>query len=90
MPQPTDTLTGGIFWMTMALMYGFPLIGWVITLIAMRTCNLEKEDMAEVQKRIAEKKQPQCRVSKRGRRKIKIRSHAWKGNAWLRIFLYSL
>lgn len=56
MPQPTDTLTGGIFWMTMALMYGFPLIGWVITLIAMRTCNLEKEDMAEVQKRIAEKK----------------------------------
>ena len=56
MPQPTDTLTGGIFWMTMVLMYGFPLIGWVITLIAMHTCNLEKEDMAEVQKRIAEKK----------------------------------
>jgi len=56
MPQPTDELTGGIFWMTMVLMYGFPLIGWVITLIAMRLCSLGKEEMVEVQKRIADKK----------------------------------
>lgn len=56
MPQPTDELTAGIFWMTMALMYGFPIIGWIITLIAMRFCSLSKEEMVEVQKRIAEKK----------------------------------
>ena len=56
MPQPTDELTAGIFWMTMALMYGFPIIGWIITLVAMRFCSLSKEDMVEVQKRIAEKK----------------------------------
>lgn len=56
MPQPTDELTGGIFWMTMALMFGFPLIGWVVTLIAMRYCSLDKEEMVEVQKRIADKK----------------------------------
>ena len=56
MPQPTDELTGGIFWMTMALMFGFPLIGWVVTLIAMRYCSLDKEEMTEVQKRIADKK----------------------------------
>lgn len=56
MPQPTDELTGGIFWMTMVLMYGFPLIGWVVTLIAMRLCSLNKEEMVEVQKRIADKK----------------------------------
>ncbi len=56
MPQPTDTLTPGIFWMTMALMYGLPLTGWVVTLIAMRYCSLGKEEMVEVQKRIAEKK----------------------------------
>lgn len=56
MPQPTDELTGGIFWMTMVLMYGMPLIGWVITLIAMRLCSLSKEEMVEVQKRIADKK----------------------------------
>ena len=56
MPQPTDELTGGIFWMTMALMYGLPLLGWVVTLIAMRLCSLSKEEMVEVQKRIADKK----------------------------------
>lgn len=56
MPQPTDALTGGVFWMTMVLMYGFPLIGWVITLIAMKYCSLDKEEMVEVQKRIADKK----------------------------------
>lgn len=56
MPQPTDELTGGIFWMTMALMYGLPLIGWVITLIAMRSCTLDKDEMVEVQRRISEKK----------------------------------
>lgn len=55
-PQPTDELTGGIFWMTMVLMYGLPLAGWIITLIAMRFCDLNKEEMVEVQKRIAEKK----------------------------------
>lgn len=56
MPQPTDELTGGIFWMTMVLMYGLPLFGWVVTLIAMRFCSLDKEEMVEVQKRIADKK----------------------------------
>lgn len=55
-PQPTDALTGGIFWMTMVLMYGLPLGGWIVTLIAMRFCDLDKEAMVEVQKRIAEKK----------------------------------
>ncbi len=56
MPQPTDELSGSIFWMTMSLMYGLSLIGWVITLIAMRLCSLNKEEMVEVQKRIADKK----------------------------------
>ena len=56
MPQPTDPSTPAIFWMTMALKFGLPLIGWVITLIAMRECPLTKEEMVNVQKRIAEKK----------------------------------
>ncbi len=56
MPQPTDELTGGVFWMTMVLMYGLPILGWVVTLIAMRLCSLSKEEMVEVQKRIADKK----------------------------------
>ena len=56
MPQPTDELTGGVFWMTMVLFFGMPLLGWVVTIIAMRFCTLGKEVMVEVQKRIAEKK----------------------------------
>ena len=56
MPQPTDPSTPAIFWMTMVLMFGLPIIGWIITLVAMRSCPLTKEEMVNVQKRIAEKK----------------------------------
>ena len=56
MPQPTDAYTSGIFWMTLAIKYGLPMLGWVITLIAMPGCPLTKEEMVNVQKRIAEKK----------------------------------
>ena len=56
MPQPTDPLTPSVFWMTLALMYVLPIIGWIITLIAMKPCKLDKAEMVEVQKRIAEKK----------------------------------
>ena len=56
MPQPTDPSTPAIFWMTMALKCGLPIIGWIITLVAMRSCPLTKEEMVNVQKRIAEKK----------------------------------
>ena len=57
MPQPTDASTPAIFWMTLAIKYGLPIIGWVITLCAMRTCPLTKEEMVNIQKRIAEKKE---------------------------------
>lgn len=56
MPQPTDPCTSAIFWMTLSLKYGLPLLGWVVTLVAMRSCPLTKEEMVHVQKRIAEKK----------------------------------
>lgn len=56
MPQPGDELTSGIFWVTMFIMFGFPIIGWICTLTAMKFCHLTKEDMVEVQKHIAAKK----------------------------------
>ena len=56
MPQPTDPSTPAIFWMTMVLKFALPIIGWIITLVAMRSCPLTKEEMVTVQKRIAEKK----------------------------------
>ena len=42
--------------MTMFLKFGLPIIGWIVTLVAMRSCPLTKEEMVHVQKRIAEKK----------------------------------
>ena len=43
--------------MTMFLRYGLAILGFVCTLLAMRTCKLGKAEMVEVQKRIAEKKE---------------------------------
>lgn len=57
MPQPTDAPTAAIKWMTLALMYFVPILGWVCTLCAMHNCPMSKEGMVEVQKRIAEKKE---------------------------------
>lgn len=51
MPQPTDAATAPIFWMTMFLMFGFPLIGWICTIISMKFYPLSKEKMVEVQKK---------------------------------------
>ena len=56
MPQPTDAYTSGIFWMTLAIKYGLPMLGWGVTLLAMVGCPLTKEEMVNVQKRIADKK----------------------------------
>ena len=56
MPQPTDPCPSAIFWMPLSLKFGLPLIGWVITLVAMRECPLTKEEMVNVQKRISDKK----------------------------------
>lgn len=56
MPQPGDTPTGAIFWVTMFLRYGLAILGWLCTLWAMRGCRLGKAEMVEVQKRIADKK----------------------------------
>lgn len=55
-PQPGDPATNRVFWVTMAVYVGLPLIGWAVTLIAMKNCKLTKEEMVKVQKRIAEKK----------------------------------
>lgn len=56
MPQPTDVLTGPIFWMGMLLFFGLPVAGWIVTLVAMRFCKLGKAEVAEVEQRIADKK----------------------------------
>ena len=56
-PQASDTLTFGIRIITAVLYCGFPIIGWICTLIAMKKFSLTKEKMEEIQKSIAERKQ---------------------------------
>ena len=56
LPQPDDDLTMGIFIVAMAVKFGLPTIGWIITLIAMRYSPLSKEEMVKIQKRIEGKK----------------------------------
>ena len=56
LPQPGDEMTTALFWMTMFVKFGMPILGWIATLAAMQFCKLSREEMVEVQKRIAEKK----------------------------------
>lgn len=56
MPQPGDPSTPAVFWLAIGIKYFLPMLGWICTLIAMRYCNMDKAEMVNVQKRIAEKK----------------------------------
>ena len=56
MPQPGEACTPQIFWLTMVITFGLPILGWICTLIAMKFCKLDKEEMIAVQKRIENKK----------------------------------
>lgn len=56
MPQPDDASTPAIFWLTMAIKYVLPMLGWICTLVAMKGCKMDKAEMVNVQKRIAKKK----------------------------------
>jgi len=55
-PQQGDPLTWGVKIMTVTLMIGFPIAGWICTLLAMKNSSLTYEKMGEIQKSIADKK----------------------------------
>lgn len=48
-PQPGDPCTTAIFWMTMFLWMGMPIIGWICTLVAMKFYPLDAAMMEKVQ-----------------------------------------
>lgn len=56
MPDVTDVANPQIFWMTMFLFIGMPMLGWIASIIAMKFYPLDKEKMAEVQQHIQELK----------------------------------
>ena len=55
-PQQGDPLTFGVRVMTVILLIGFPIVGWICTLLAMKNSELTYEKMEEIQKSIGEKK----------------------------------
>lgn len=56
MPQMGDAATWSIFWVTVILTYGFPILGWLCNIIAMKFYELDYDRMAEIQENIAEMK----------------------------------
>lgn len=56
-PQQGDPLTLGVRIMTVILYCGFPILGWLCTVAAMKKFSLTREKMVEVQKDIAVKKE---------------------------------
>lgn len=55
-PQQGDPLTMGVRVMTVLLYCGFPILGWICTILAMKKSTLTKEHMVEIQKDIEAKK----------------------------------
>jgi Na+/melibiose symporter-like transporter len=49
LPTIEDTYTSSIFWITLFLFIGMPVLGWICSLIAMHFYPLSKEKMIEVQ-----------------------------------------
>lgn len=49
MPQPTDESSPAIFWMSMFMWMGLPIIGWLATVVAMKFYPLNGEMMENVQ-----------------------------------------
>lgn len=48
-PQIGDSATSGIFWVTMFLFIGAPMIGWICNIIAMKFYPLDDEMMEKIQ-----------------------------------------
>ena len=56
MPQMGDKATWPIFWVTMILMYGLPIFGWLANVIAMKFYELDYDRMRQCQQNIADRK----------------------------------
>lgn len=54
-PQLGDPLTPGVKIVTVILLIGFPILGWICTILAMKKSELSREKMVEVQRVIKER-----------------------------------
>lgn len=59
LPQVTDSYSSPIFWVAMVIFIGFPIIGWLCSIIAMKFYELSPEKMREIQASNAERRAAQ-------------------------------
>lgn len=55
-PQMGDKPSIPLFFLTMLLVYGMPILGWLCNIVAMKFYELDRNRMVEIQANIAEKK----------------------------------
>lgn len=53
LPDQTAAYSNEIFWVTMAMLFGMPMIGWILNIIALKYYPLNKEKMSSIQEEIA-------------------------------------
>lgn len=56
-PEIGETLTASLYGMTIFLAFGIPVLGWIVSLIAMKFYYLDSKKMADIQKSIGEVKE---------------------------------
>ncbi|MBU8906340.1 MFS transporter [Desertibacillus haloalkaliphilus] len=56
-PQIGDPLTDALLYMTLLIAFGVPVIGWIISIIAMKFYKLDAATMQQIQDKIAEEKE---------------------------------
>lgn len=61
-PTPETAYSPEIFWVTIILVIGFPLLGWILNIIALKFYPLNKEKMEEIQSSIAKIKSENTNV----------------------------
>ena len=52
-PQPDTPYSNSIFWITMGLVFGIPMLGWICNIVSMKFYPLTKEKMEEIQDTIS-------------------------------------
>lgn len=62
-PQEGDPLTMGVKVLTVIIYCGFPILGWLCTIAAMKNSHLTREKMVDIQRDIQEKKKESLKLA---------------------------
>ena len=75
-PEIGDPLTTSLYGMTIFLAFGIPVLGWIVSLIAMKYYDLDSKKMEEIQRSIGDVKEK----AEKERERVAIHSDAPRGS----------